>query len=73
MSCISFVAVARDLVIVVLSQEDPYHASLAQQLRSNIQKQAQIADQVGTCIRSVLQNQFTNEPKCSWKSINHFS
>lgn len=53
MSCISFVAVARDLVIVVLSQEDPYHASLAQQLRSNIQKQAQIADQVGTCIWSV--------------------
>lgn len=38
--------VVRDLVIVVLSQEDLYHASLAQQLRSNIQKQAQIADQV---------------------------
>ena len=73
MSCISFVAVARDLVIVVLSQDDLYHASLAQQLRSNIQKQAQIADQVGTCITSVLQNEFTNEPKSSWKSINHFS
>ena len=73
MSCISFVAVARDLVIVVLSQEDPYHASLAQQLRSSIQKQAQIADQVGTGIRNVCQNQFANEPKSSWTCINHFS
>jgi hypothetical protein len=72
-SCFSFVAVARDVVIVVLSQEDQYHASLAQQLRSTIQQQAEIADQVGVCIRSVPENQFTIEPKSRWKCIHYFS
>jgi hypothetical protein len=45
--------VAHDVVIVVLSQEDPYHASLAQKLQSSIQQQAQNADQVGTHIGHV--------------------
>jgi hypothetical protein len=44
----SSVTVTRDVVIVVLSQEDLYHASLAQKLRSSIQQQAHEADQVGT-------------------------
>jgi hypothetical protein len=43
-----FVAVARDIVIVVLSQGDSYHASFAQQLKRSIQDQARDADQVGT-------------------------
>jgi hypothetical protein len=51
MNSSSFVAVARDIVIVVLSQGDSYHASLAQQLRSSIQEQAHDADQVGTWSR----------------------
>jgi hypothetical protein len=49
MSRSSFVTVTHDVVIVVLSQGDPYHASLAQKLRSSIQQQAHEADQVGAC------------------------
>jgi hypothetical protein len=51
MSHSSFVTVTRDVVIVVLSQEDLYHASLAQKLQNSIQQQAHEADQVGVCIR----------------------
>jgi hypothetical protein len=51
MSCSSFVTVTHDVVIVVLSQGDLYHASLAEKLRSSIQQQAREADQVGACIR----------------------
>ncbi|KAJ4439586.1 hypothetical protein ANN_07713, partial [Periplaneta americana] len=40
------VAVPRDMVIVVLSQGDSYHSSLAQELRNDIQEQALQASQV---------------------------
>jgi hypothetical protein len=51
MSHSSLVAVTRDVVIVVLSQGDPYHASLAHELQNSIQQQAHKAHQVGICIR----------------------